>query len=163
MMKKYLMIVLALGMAVGLLAQKRTHGGEKMTNEERQERFQSMKVAHLTKELDLTPEQAQAFWPVYNKYADEKKAVRDGMTRKKIEDMTEEEAEAFVEESQEVGQNMAAINAKMMEELKEVLSATQRAKLVKAEKDFHKDVVRLYSKKKRKRSQRDLDDGTTKE
>ena len=162
-MKKYLMIVLAIGMAGSLMAQKRTHEGEKMTKEERMERFQSMKVAHLTKELDLSPEQAQTFWPVYNKYADQKKAVRKGMTRKKVEDMTEEEAETFVKESQEAGRAMGEIDANMMDELKGVLSATQRAKLLKAEKDFHKDVVKRFSKKKRKKSRGGQKDGPSEE
>lgn len=32
----------------------------------RSERLQSLRIAFLTEEMDLTPEEAQAFWPVYN-------------------------------------------------------------------------------------------------
>lgn len=34
-------------------------------------RVQALKIAYLTKKLNLSPEEAQRFWPVYNKYEDE--------------------------------------------------------------------------------------------
>lgn len=40
-----------------------------------QERIQSEKIAFLTVELNLSPEEAQVFWPVYNKIAAEKKEL----------------------------------------------------------------------------------------
>jgi len=39
------------------------------------ERLESMEVAYLTRELNLSPEDAQKFWPVFNKYREEVKAV----------------------------------------------------------------------------------------
>lgn len=39
-------------------------------------RLEALKVAWLTKKLDLSPEEAQRFWPVYNRYTDEIRAVR---------------------------------------------------------------------------------------
>ena len=39
-------------------------------------RLEALKVAWLTKKLDLSPEEAQRFWPVYNKYTEEIRAVR---------------------------------------------------------------------------------------
>jgi hypothetical protein len=38
-------------------------------------RIESMEAAYMTRELDLTPEEAQQFWPVFNKYRGEVKAV----------------------------------------------------------------------------------------
>lgn len=34
-------------------------------------RVQALKIAYLTKKLNLSPEEAQRFWPVYNKYEEE--------------------------------------------------------------------------------------------
>ncbi len=42
----------------------------------KQERLQALKVAFITKELKLTTEEAQQFWPVYNQYFDEIKQAR---------------------------------------------------------------------------------------
>lgn len=41
------------------------------------QRLESMHVAYLTRELALTPEEAQQFWPVYNKYRKEMKSTFD--------------------------------------------------------------------------------------
>ena len=40
-----------------------------------QERMQSEKIAFFTAELNLSPEEAQVFWPVYNKLEAEKKEL----------------------------------------------------------------------------------------
>jgi len=39
--------------------------------EKKQQNIEALKVAFITKELDLTPEEAQKFWPVYNQYSKE--------------------------------------------------------------------------------------------
>lgn len=45
------------------------------------QRLESMHVAYLTRELALTPEEAQQFWPVYNKYRKEVKTSFDRSTQ----------------------------------------------------------------------------------
>jgi hypothetical protein len=37
--------------------------------------LEAMKIAFITKRLDLSPEEAERFWPVYNKYAVEVRQV----------------------------------------------------------------------------------------
>ncbi len=39
-------------------------------------RLEALKIAYITKKLDLSPEEAQRFWPVYNQYAAELKQAR---------------------------------------------------------------------------------------
>jgi hypothetical protein len=39
--------------------------------EKKQQNIEALKVAFISKELDLTPEEAQKFWPVYNQYSKE--------------------------------------------------------------------------------------------
>jgi hypothetical protein len=46
------------------------------------EDIESMKIAYLTKKLDLTPDEAKKFWPVFNQFSEELKNVRSN--RKKI-------------------------------------------------------------------------------
>lgn len=38
--------------------------------------IESLKIAFLSRQLSLTPEEAQKFWPVYNQYDDEIKKLR---------------------------------------------------------------------------------------
>lgn len=68
-MKKYLLIIaLFLGFTVAGISQEddKRDGG----------RIQALKIAYLTRKLNLSTEEAQKFWPVYNKYADEIRKVQ---------------------------------------------------------------------------------------
>ena len=48
---------------------------EENLNENAQQKIQAMEVAYLTRELNLSPEDAQKFWPVFNKYREEVRTV----------------------------------------------------------------------------------------
>lgn len=63
-MKKHLLILL---LAWGSLFSVHAQDGE---------RLQALKIAYLTKKLDLSPEEAQRFWPIYNKYTGEIRGIR---------------------------------------------------------------------------------------
>lgn len=68
-MKKYLLIIaIFLGFTVAGMSQDedRKDGG----------RIEALKIAYLTRKLNLSTEEAQKFWPVYNKYADEIRKVQ---------------------------------------------------------------------------------------
>lgn len=59
---KKILILIALSLPLLLSAQDKT---------QRDNKLQSLEIAYLTKELNLSPEEAQKFWPVYNKYSAE--------------------------------------------------------------------------------------------
>lgn len=44
---------------------------EDIPSEKQQQNIEALKVAFISKELALTPEEAQKFWPVYNQYSKE--------------------------------------------------------------------------------------------
>lgn len=44
--------------------------------EEKKEKIQALKIAFISNELNLTTEEAQVFWPIYNAYEKEIDAVR---------------------------------------------------------------------------------------
>ena len=77
-MKKLLVILLIFVQGVGF-AQERL-------SEEKRKEIESQKIAFFTKELDLSPEEAVKFWPLYNEMG---KKVREaeGEMRKKARDM----------------------------------------------------------------------------
>ena len=49
---------------------------DEQPSEKKQANIEALKVAFITKELELTPDEAQKFWPVYNQYSKELKATR---------------------------------------------------------------------------------------
>lgn len=70
-MKRYLLLAfIFLSTSIGVLAQD-----DKPKNEDAN-RLEALKVAFLTRKLNLTTEEAQRFWPVYNRYMMEIKQAR---------------------------------------------------------------------------------------
>ena len=67
-MKRYLLLLFAFGSFLVVNAQK------KGDNEEN--KIQALKIAFITQKLSLTSEEAQKFWPVYNKYSGEVQNLR---------------------------------------------------------------------------------------
>src|SRR5687768_10659356 len=69
MKKFYFIIAMILAFGFSSYAQNLRQGG-------RPETVEAIKIAYFTRKLNLTPEEAQKFWPVYNQYADELKQLR---------------------------------------------------------------------------------------
>ncbi len=74
-MKKYLILIVVLSVLVNVTNAQQQ--GEK--------RLEAIKIAYITQQLALTPEEAQTFWPTYNKYEGEVKVVRDTYKNDEIE------------------------------------------------------------------------------
>jgi len=54
-------------------------------------RIEALKIAYLTKKLNLSPDEAQKFWPIYNSYANEMRDVRRDQRRNKEPEIQTEE------------------------------------------------------------------------
>jgi hypothetical protein len=78
-MKKSLLILL---LVAGSLLNAKAQDGEKL---------QALKIAWLTKKLDLSPEEAQRFWPVYNKYTEEIRGIRQEQKQKNTAELEVED------------------------------------------------------------------------
>ncbi|MEP7106594.1 MAG: hypothetical protein ABI760_01405 [Ferruginibacter sp.] len=68
-MKKIYILIIFIGIAGFASAQ------EDLLSEKKQQDIEALKVAFISKELDLTPDEAQKFWPVYNQYSKELKTI----------------------------------------------------------------------------------------
>jgi hypothetical protein len=62
-MKKLTVIILLALFGIGVKAQDRRGGNPEMF-----EKIKAEKISFFTSQLNLTPTEAQAFWPVYNEY-----------------------------------------------------------------------------------------------
>jgi hypothetical protein len=54
-------------------------------------RIEALKIAYLTKKLDLSPAEAQKFWPVYNNYTSELKGARTEQRQNKASELDTED------------------------------------------------------------------------
>jgi hypothetical protein len=68
-MKKLYLILVFVSVAFFANAQ------QEESPEKKQQDIEALKVAFISRELELTPEEAQKFWPLYNEYTKELKGV----------------------------------------------------------------------------------------
>ena len=159
-MKKLFAITACLFAAVALFAQPQEPQRQKMDPKQREEqrkkdfeRLQSEKIAFITQEIDLTPEEAQVFWPVYNQCGKEAreahKAQMEAMGEirgKKAEGLSDSELEkkldAYIKASKEAAQVMADWYPKF----KKVLPISKVAKLYQAEEAFQMRMINNLKK-----------------
>lgn len=116
-MKNFLLIiVMALGVSVSSFAQdakEKSPGG----------RIEALKIAYLTKKLNLSTDEAQRFWPIYNQYINEIRKTRiDARQNKEAEIPTEEK--------------LLNIRKKYNGEFNKALSSEKVNTFFKAEKEF---------------------------
>ncbi|MBO9563098.1 MAG: hypothetical protein J7621_10005 [Niastella sp.] len=117
---KKLLLILTLFFTTGMAVLAQDDDGDKKVPGGRVE---AVKIAYLTQKLNLSPEEAQKFWPIYNKYAAEIRKVR-------VDGKLNNEKEIDIEEK------LLAIRKKYNSEFSKVLSAEKVNAFFKAEKEF---------------------------
>ena len=111
------------------------------------EKIEALKIGFITKRLNLTPEESQKFWPVYNQYEAEKKQIRQtsiGTVKdlKEDGDFTNAEAEQAIAKYIEFKAKDLDLTKKYVTEFRKILPATKVAKLVTAEEHFKKMLMK---------------------
>lgn len=91
------------------------------------ERVQALKIAYLTKKLNLTTEEAQRFWPVYNEYTAEMRKVR-------FEGRGDDEIEK--------DEKLLSIKKKYQSDFSKALSPDRANQFFRAEKEFNEFVAK---------------------
>ncbi|NRA91560.1 MAG: sensor of ECF-type sigma factor [Psychroserpens sp.] len=111
------------------------------------ERIKSQKIAFITDKLDLTTEEAQKFWPVYNTYDDTTEQIRNEDLRairremRENRDMSEKEADALLDRLINADNKMHQAKQKLVEDLKNVLPSRKIILLKAAEDEFNKKLL----------------------
>jgi hypothetical protein len=115
---------------------------------EDRERIQARKVAYITDRLDLSPEEAQKFWPVYNNHQEaveeQHQVLREAFPSSE-EALTDEEALAFIETLEKHEQKMLDLKKDFHKALKEVISPQKIVLLFETEKRFREELIRHLS------------------
>jgi hypothetical protein len=125
------------------------------------DRVDAMKIGFITDRLNLTPEEAKAFWPVYNQYSEElenlRKNRRDNLinTQMNFDDMSDADVEKAVDSDIAFRQSELEILKKYHPQFKKILPIKKVAKLYKAEEDFKRKLLEMI---KERRSDRMNDD-----
>lgn len=115
--------------------------------------LESIRIAFITERLNLSPTEAQAFWPLYNQYRKEKHEVEVEMraNRDNIIKMSDAEVSAMVERRLFLEEQKVQLERAFLADLKKVLPIRKVALLPKAEEEFRAMVLKLIKEKRRQR------------
>lgn len=151
-MKRTLAFILTFALAaftgIGLFANHSCQNGEW------KKKMQSEKIAFLTSEMNITPEEAQAFWPVYNQVeAEMDKAMHEVFkTFKALDDAleagkSEKEVETLLNDYLEAQKNQKDADAGRAKKYMKVLPADKVARLFIGEEKFRRHHIRRLHEK----------------
>ena len=121
---------------------------ERRGREEHIEKFRSMKIAFFTERLELTAEEAEKFWPLYNAYEQNKREIsrqrhlRPRNMDEQLENMTEQEAEEKINEMMEARKKETDLAEAFQEDLKGILPPKKILKLYIVEIQFREYMLR---------------------
>lgn len=106
----------------------------------KQQDIEALKAAFITKELELTPDEAKQFWPVYNQYENEMAGV--------IKNRRDDNVDVI-----ENDQKIVDIRKKYKDQFTKVLGNQQRMnRLFNAEGKFRKILIRAVQQRQMKRA-----------
>lgn len=111
------------------------------------EQLESQKIAYLTKELELTPQEAQAFWPVYNQFDAKRKALKHNFSRNvrpedlDIDKLSDKEATELADGQIVEAQKLIDLRKEYHAQFKAILPPKKVLKLYEAERGFQKELL----------------------
>lgn len=112
----------------------------------KKERVEALRIAYISERLQLTPDEAKMFWPVYNKLEAEVKELRKKYRirdeEEDMETMSEEEAEKKLNELIAFKEAQLNLAKKYQTELKKVLPSKKVLLLYRAEEDFKRELLK---------------------
>ncbi len=110
------------------------------------EKYESARVAFITNRLDLKPEQAEKFWPLYNKHNEEKESLMRKMSEINKEsegNISESKAKQLIDRKFDVQKSMLNLDQKFMNDITKVISNRQALALGGANRDFIRQLYRM--------------------
>ena len=134
-----LTLVLSLLWSIGLVAQPPEYN----------EKVRALKIAHITEALDLSPEEAQLFWPVYNQHDKRIHQLRKQermlfrSSKNELKNMSEQEADAAYDQLFQIQKNKFTVQKTYKEDLEKILSKKKILILMPEEK-FRRKLLKQF-------------------
>ena len=118
-------------------------GKEKIT-----EKVEAHKIAFITNELNLTPEESQKFWPIYNEYSAKERDLRPEF-KGRPESVTEAEANDIINKFFENEEKRLESDEELLSEIQNGIACHQSCKTPFCRKKIQRKTARKNERKKR--------------
>ncbi|HLF64549.1 MAG TPA: hypothetical protein VI603_12385 [Saprospiraceae bacterium] len=107
-----------------------------------QDRVEAQRIAFITQKLQLTPDEATKFWPVYNEYKEKQQDIRrSAVPERNIMDVTDAEAARIIEQHFATEESILRLKREYYDKLKNAIPPRKIARLAAAEMEFNRNVL----------------------
>lgn len=119
--------------------------------------IRALKTAFITNALELTPKEAEKFWPVYNAYDDQIHRVKSLKTQEiarkirlagGVDNLSESEATTVLNDFIDIDFKVANAKKDLQQNLNGILSSKKIIKLWRAELDFTKELLKKLKERR---------------
>ena len=124
-------------------------------NQRGRERIKSLKVAFITERLNLSTEEAQVFWPLYNEHEANIEAIKRRERREirsQLQDfdyLSEAEADKLLGKMIDLETEKHRLNAAYIKRMSDVISPKKTFMLIRAEDDFKKRLLKEIQQRRK--------------
>jgi hypothetical protein len=124
-----------------------------------QDKMKAYKIAYITDQLDLTAEEAQKFWPIYNEISNKienfrrdsrKEIIKEIKDAGGMEDITDAKAFVILKKDIAMKETVLVYEKEMMSKLQQFLSHKKILKLQVAEREFKRKLFNELKKRRKK-------------
>ena len=149
-MKQLVTILFFMGIGMGVFAQPKMM----------QERIKAQRVALFTERLDLTPAEAEKFWPIYNAYDDkvtalkreEREKIIHRVRKTGIDNLSDSDANAMIDTMLDNASQELELRRDLIDDLRDVIPPKKIILLIKAEEDFKQRLIKILQEQRNRRN-----------
>lgn len=109
--------------------------------------IESVRAAFITQKLDLTPEESQRFWPVYNSYHEELQKL---VLKKNQQRVAYKRSGTVPVDELKVDSEILELRKRYRHEFARVLPRQKAALVYPAEREFRQQLIEQLNKRKKK-------------
>lgn len=118
-------------------------------NRQDRKKLESLRIAYITDELDLSSEEAQIFWPVFNEF--EKKRTELRKSKNMLLGDSSKNSSDIVTEYLAIEEEEHLLNENYITQMREVISDEKIITLISSEKRFRERLIKRLNSKRRDR------------
>nr|WP_294936372.1 sensor of ECF-type sigma factor [uncultured Flavobacterium sp.] len=151
-MKKIITILLLI-FSVCTFAQDRERGREK-----HMERIKALRVAFISDRLDLSPEEAQKFWPIFNQYDErqielhkQKRQLMHKLRPENTSGLSDKETAALMEQDENLETDMQNNRRKLAKDLQGVIPNQKILMLKQLDIEFKEKLLKQMKNRRERR------------
>lgn len=150
---KIISSILFLVLGFSQLAMAQSPEGKGKMDKESRAKIKALHKAYITDKLTLSDKETEAFWPIYEAHQKKVQELRRSFKKlkKSIKDMSDAEADQFVDKMLVLEQKKLDLKILLYKELKPIISSKKIMRLERAEKGFKMEVMKRMKRHRERR------------